>query len=272
MLDELESQRLGRPGAHRQAVRLRRRRRHRPVPGRDARARARGRARRARALRPHPRAAVPDASPRSTAPPRRRRRDRAALRRADDLALGPSLRHARGLPRALPRLGRHAAAAAARRRSETRSRSSSRTRCARTGCSTRRRRSSSGSPTGCSTPVEFLDDSIAHLRSSRRRHARRSRTLGHRRRDPPRARRAETGPARAPQPYAHSTWSRAPRRGRSRRATARRRTQSPSFCLDRRRRPRSTRSTSSSAGRRRASASPTRSRGGSRRSGSSAPG
>ena len=76
----------------------------------------RGQPRRARPVRPHPRAAVPDGRRDQRRVPRRRRRDRAPLRRAHDRKLGPPFRVARVLPRDHPRLGRDAARPAARRR------------------------------------------------------------------------------------------------------------------------------------------------------------
>ena len=72
-------------------------------------------ARRPRALRADCRAAVSDGRGDQRRVPRRRRRDRAPLYGAHGLDRGASLRLPRGLPRHLPRLGRHTARAPARR-------------------------------------------------------------------------------------------------------------------------------------------------------------
>ena len=94
---------------------------------------------------------------------RRRRRDRAALRLPHDLVLGAALRLPRGLPRPHPRLGRDAARPAARRR--------------RAGGDVHRREPAPPEPDArraagvrrrvrgraASSPVEFLDESLAFL-------------------------------------------------------------------------------------------------------------
>ena len=100
-------------------------------------------------------------------------------------------------------------------------------------------------------PVEFLDESLAFLL------ARIEDGAGKRGRSGPlgRGRVLPQGPLRSTArctaqrrpPTARSTSSRGRRRGRSRRATGRRRTRSPTSSPARRRRPRSTRSASSSA-------------------------
>ena len=66
--------------------------------------------------------------------PRRRRRDRAALRRAHDLDGRAALRLPGVLPRDRPGLGRHAARAAARRRGDGGQVHRREPACARTGC------------------------------------------------------------------------------------------------------------------------------------------
>ena len=105
----------------RQAVRLRRRRRHDRVPeGSRAPGGDRREPRGPRRLRPHRRTAVPHGRGGQRGLSRRRRRDRAALRRADDLGRCPALRGARGLPGHLPGLGWDPARAEARRREDRR--------------------------------------------------------------------------------------------------------------------------------------------------------
>ena len=99
-----------------QAVLLRRGRRHRPSSRTSRRERAlRGRAGGTRAVRPTACAAVPDGGRDQRRVPRRRGRARVALQRAHDLERGPALRFPRGVPRPVPRLGRHAVVAATRR-------------------------------------------------------------------------------------------------------------------------------------------------------------
>ena len=229
------ARRLGGDGAHRQAVRLRGRRRHRRVPASCApRARARRRPRRARALRPHPRAAVPDRRRDQRRLPRRRGRDRAALHCAHDLDRRAPLRLPRGLPRDHPRLGRHAADPAARRRRERGQLRSSRTRCARTGCSTRRKAFELGFADGLLEPVEFLDESIAFAARARRgRRSKRSRPpISSTSTEVCRKARSQVDDAvhgAAPAPYlALDLIEGAGDAGRSRRATAPRRRRSPS--------------------------------------------
>jgi hypothetical protein len=240
---------VGRPRADGQAVRVRRRRRHRPVPERHAGARTRGLSCGPRPLPSHRAAAVPDARGDQRRRARRRAGDRAPLRPQDDRALGAPRRDAGGLPRALPRVGRHAAVAPADRRGERgqgrREQPAAAEPDARRAEGVRARHRGRGARR---CRVSRRLDRVSPLGAGR---ARRRRSLRRRGNRAPRAGRAD---------------------GPSTRAIARRRTPSPRCCPSRRRRTRSTRSTSSSVGRRRASASPTRSRAGSRRSESSAPG
>ena len=66
-----------------------------------------------------------------------------------------------GLPRDLPGLGRHAARPAPRRRGDRDPLHRHEPAAAEQDARRARRRSSSASPTGCSSPVEFVDESIA---------------------------------------------------------------------------------------------------------------
>ena len=268
--------RLARPRPHGQAARLRRGRRHHAVPGDHARARPRRRQGGPRAVRPAARAAVPDARGRQRRGARRRARDRAPLRRPHRRLERPPPRLPRGLPGALPRLGRDAADAAARGRRG-------------------RRPADRGQPPEAEPPDPRRGGARARARRPRPRAGRVPRRVD---RAPAPADRGGRGQARArgrplrrgrgrPQgarpgrrrgarPGARAVPRARPDRGRrdrgaSRRATPRRRTRSQTCSQGPRRRPRSTRSTSSSGGSGSRPAFPTRSRGRCRRSASSEP-
>ena len=146
LLPELEESRLHGPRHHRQAGELLRRRRPRRVPAhRDPRARDRGQPRGTRPLHTHPQASVPDGGRDQRRRPRRGRRARAALRLPRDRRRGPARRVARMPARHRPGLGRDAARTAADRPRGGREADGHATRCARTRCWTRSRRTSSAS-------------------------------------------------------------------------------------------------------------------------------